>query len=141
MGEARTEPPDPDRFLRKQTGDLRFRQRAKSARGHREPARPHCDERRRPAVPRVTDHVATPLRHRRNFLARNAIDVMCSGQNEEEEEEDGEKFVDSADGHTQNLARSGMKPVFSRQKVRNEGGLRASRKFWYSKVWCNTGIS
>ncbi len=36
MGESRTEPPRPENFLRKQTRDLKFRQRAKSARGHSE---------------------------------------------------------------------------------------------------------
>ncbi len=79
------------------------------------------DHSRRPAVPRVTDHVATPLRHRRNFIARNAVSAMCSGNNNNNgsdgDDDNDERFVDAADGHTQNLAASGMKPVYSRQKV------------------------
>ncbi len=69
-------------------------------------------------MPRVTDHVATPMRNRRSFLARNALDVMCAGANGNGDGDDAdERFVDAADGHTENLAASGMKPVFSRQKV------------------------
>ena len=36
MGEAETEKPEPDNFLRKKTREVKFRQRAKSARRHSE---------------------------------------------------------------------------------------------------------
>ena len=31
---------------------------------------------RKPTVPKVTEHVATPMRSRRNFVEKNALDAM-----------------------------------------------------------------
>lgn len=73
---------------------------------------PPCED-RRPPVPRVTDHVATPLRHRRNFIKKNTVDAMISAPQDPEDPH----FVDSHMGHSQSLAQSGMMPVFSNQKV------------------------
>ena len=81
--------------------------------GERTPAA--ADAPRRPAVPRVTDHVATPLRRRRqrNLVHKNALDVMVA----EAPQREDPAYVDAPDGHTQSLAKSGMVPVYSVQKV------------------------
>ena len=64
-------------------------------------------------MPKVTDHVATPLRHRRNFVRKNAISAMCA----QPLIADDENFVDYADGNTQSRKKSGNEPVFSVKKV------------------------
>lgn len=67
----------------------------------------------RPPVPRVTDHVATPLRHRRNFVTKNVVDAMIAAPNDM----DDPQFVDSHMGNSQSLAKSGMMPVHSTKTV------------------------
>ena len=66
-------------------------------------------------MPKLTDHVATPMRHRRNFVAKNTVDAMISAAVETAAEE--EKFVDGPGGSTQNKMRSGMVEVYTQQKV------------------------
>ena len=78
-------------------------------------AAPRCES-HHPPVPKVTDHVATPLRHRRNFVAKNAVDAMISAAVETAPED--ERFVDGPDGNTQNKSKSGMAQVYTQQKVR-----------------------
>ena len=68
-----------------------------------------------PAVPKLTDHVATPMRHRRNFVAKNTVDAMISAAAETAAED--EKFVDGPNGSTQNKMKSGMVEVYTQQKV------------------------
>lgn len=68
-----------------------------------------------PPVPKLTDHVATPMRHRRNFVAKNTVDAMISAAAETAAED--EKFVDGPNGSTQNKMKSGMVEVYTQQKV------------------------
>lgn len=71
------------------------------------------DHPRHPTAPKVTDHVATPLRHRRNFVQKNAIDAMISSAQAIPDP----LFVDNQHGNTQSLVKSGMVPSFSQKKV------------------------
>ena len=136
MGEAKTTLHPPEEFLRKKTREVNFQQRAKSARARRKynnqtaglalhvllfdfylgDTGKYCNLEglRRPPVPKVTDHVATPLRHRRNFVTKNAVDVMCSKAVNPTDPQ----FVDSPNGNTQPIVKSGMVPVHMTQNVR-----------------------
>ena len=67
---------------------------------------------RKPNVPKVTDHIATPMRSRRNFLQKNALDVMIS----EPENQENPHFVDSPNGSKHLLKPSGMMPNFVEKK-------------------------
>ena len=68
---------------------------------------PHCaNERRRPPVPKATDHIATPYRTRRNFVHKNALDAMLSeppGNAKDSGDADSSDacYVDSPRGNTQ----------------------------------------
>ena len=136
MGEAETALAAPEEFLRKNARQAAFHKRAKSARAHREFEPPKVTrglnfgrqfqtdfyagevarcESHHPPVPKLTDHVATPMRHRRNFVAKNTVDAMISAAVETAAGD--EKFVDGPNGSTQNKMRSGMVEVYTQQKV------------------------
>jgi hypothetical protein len=67
---------------------------------------------KRPNVPKVTDHIATPMRSRRSFVHKNALDAMIS----EPTALDDPQFVDSAHGNRQTIKTSGMVPNFMEKK-------------------------
>lgn len=67
---------------------------------------------RKPNVPKVTDHIATPMRSRRNIVQKNALDVMISEPNPVE----NPQFVDAPNGTKQVLKASGMVPNFVEKK-------------------------
>ena len=67
---------------------------------------------RKPCVPKVTDHVATPMRSRRNFVEKNALDAMISEPSNIEDP----KFVDAPGGNKQSLQKSGMVPKHIEKK-------------------------
>ena len=46
---------------------------------------------RKPTVPKVTDHIATPMRTRRSFVHKNALEAMVS----EPTAIDNPQFVDA----------------------------------------------
>ena len=64
------------------------------------------NDRRRPPVPKATDHIATPYRTRRNFVHKNALDAMLSeppnaaGGKDSSDSNDA-YYVDSPRGNTQ----------------------------------------
>lgn len=62
---------------------------------------------RRPPVPKVTDHIATPFRTRRSFVHKNALEAMLA----EPPRAADQKFVDSPRGNAQYRKASGMVPV------------------------------
>ena len=109
MGEAQTNLAPPEEYLRKKTRDAQFYRRVKSARAHREKV---VSEDRKPTVPKVTDHVATPMRSRRNFVQKNALDAMISEPTNQEETH----FVDAPGGNKQPLKPSGMVPNYAEKK-------------------------
>ena len=67
---------------------------------------------RKPCVPKVTDHVATPMRSRRNFVEKNALDAMISEPSNIEDPQ----FVDAPGGNKQSLQKSGMVPKHIEKK-------------------------
>ena len=67
---------------------------------------------RKPSVPKVTDHVATPMRSRRNFVEKNALDAMISEPSNTEDPQ----FVDAPGGNKQSLQKSGMVPKHIEKK-------------------------
>ena len=109
MGEAQTNLSPPEDYLRKKTRDAQFYKRVKSARAHREKV---VHEERKPMVPKVTDHIATPMRSRRNFVQKNALDAMISEPTNQEETH----FVDAPGGNKQALKPSGMVPNYVEKK-------------------------
>ena len=108
MGEVGPGAMKPDQFLKKNARDEHFQKRVKSARGHREKDHVICADMRRPPVPKVTDHIATPYRTRRSFINKNALDAMLS----EPTKNSNQQFVDAPNGNTQPLKQSGMVPQF-----------------------------
>jgi len=61
----------------------------------------------------VTDHIATPMRSRKNYVQRNALDVMIS----EPVKVQDPAFVDDPCGNKQPLKSSGLVPNFVEKKV------------------------
>ena len=131
MGEAHTNLAPPDNYLRKNARDAQFSKRVKSARAHRKSessSRIHLshdftfvaffsgekvpDHDKKPTVPKVTDHIATPMRTRRSFVHKNALDAMIL----EPTAQDDPQYVDSPQGTKQSLGKSGMVPIFTEKK-------------------------
>ena len=67
---------------------------------------------RKPTVPKVTEHVATPMRSRRNFVEKNALDAMISAPSDQ----DDPQFIDAPGGNKQSLQKSGMVPKHIEKK-------------------------
>ena len=63
-------------------------------------------------MPKVTDHVATPMRSRRNFVEKNALNAMISEPSNLEDPQ----FVDAPGGNKQSLKQSGMVPKHIEKK-------------------------
>ena len=63
-------------------------------------------------MPKVTDHIATPMRTRRSFVHKNALDAMVS----EPTAQENPQFVDAQNGTKQSLKQSGMVPTFVEKK-------------------------
>ena len=63
---------------------------------------------RKPNVPKVTDHVATPMRSRRNFVEKNALNAMISAPSDLEDPQ----FVDAPGGNKQSLSKSGKEILY-----------------------------
>ena len=63
------------------------------------------NDRRRPPVPKATDHIATPYRTRRNFVHKNALDAMLSeppnAAGKDSSDSSDACYVDSPRGNTQ----------------------------------------
>ena len=70
------------------------------------------DHDKKPTVPKVTDHIATPMRTRRSFVHKNALDAMIL----EPTAQDDPQYVDSPQGTKQSLSKSGMVPIFTEKK-------------------------
>ena len=70
------------------------------------------DHDKKPTVPKVTDHIATPMRTRRSFVHKNALDAMIL----EPTAQDDPQYVDSPQGTKQSLGKSGMVPIFTEKK-------------------------
>ena len=67
---------------------------------------------RRPPVPKVTDHIATPYRTRRSFVNKNALDAMLSEPSRIEDPQ----YVDAPKGNLQSKINSGMVPNYVEQQ-------------------------
>lgn len=84
--------------------------RAASARGSRDS---HSHYERSPPVPTVSDHIATPMRHRRkNHVQENILYVMRSKPVEQHDQ----RIVDSVNGSSQSILNSGLVSTYSRKK-------------------------